>query len=703
MGRRIFFWTGLDSRELLLAALALMVIVATIASVVEQIGKRFEQSIESSLTSVLGSTDETLRLWAMEQKSIVRNLAEGGVLTEATQALLAAPQKQADLLSSPAQGELRKLFHDYLKGRRFQGFFIISPSNLNLASSRDRNVGTVNLLSSQPDVLARLWQGETVIGRVMWSDVPLTSQQEADIGTRDMTLFVGTPIRDASGKLIALLTLRIDPNRALFPLLQHARLGKTGETYIFDRRGLLLSPIRFIDGLVKFGVIQPGQSSVLRIRIQDHSQSIPIEQRPLTRMAASATQGQRGTDLSGYRDYRGEQVVGAWLWNTEMDVGLAAEQDISEAKSALTLTTNLVYGAGGIASVALLLVLYSFGAGRRQLRETQSRLGAVVNSAVDSIVVIDTSGQIESVNPATETMFGYTAEWLVGRNVRELMPEPYRAEHDSYLARYLNTGEARVVGIGREVEARRADGSTFPVELDVNRLEMESGLHFSGVIRDVTRRKEAEAALEEERRFSQKALNALASHIAVLDETGRIVFVNDAWRKFAQENGLRDEQACLGQNYLEVSQSSRGLWSDEAPEVSKNLAAMLADEKESFVLEYPCHGPAGQRWFLLLASRFRLRGRAMIVMSHENITARRLAEDKLRQEKEATEASNRILSLTQTAMARSGIGEFWIHVQSGRFLRVSDRFCDDLGYSREELLSMSVFDVSREHSAKDFR
>lgn len=217
MGKRISLWTGLDSRELLLAALALIIILTTIGMVVQQIGKRHEQSIESSLATLLGSTDEVLQLWARDQKSVVKNLAEGGALLGAVQTLLTVPPKQADLLSSPAQGELRKLFQDYLKSRRFQGFFIISPANVNLASSRDRNVGTVDLLTGQPDVLARMWQGETVIGRVMWSDVPLTKQQEADIGTRDMTMFVGTPLRDASDKVIALLTLRIDPNRALFP------------------------------------------------------------------------------------------------------------------------------------------------------------------------------------------------------------------------------------------------------------------------------------------------------------------------------------------------------------------------------------------------------------------------------------------------------------------------------------------------------
>ena len=104
----------------------------------------------------------------------------------------------------------------------------------------------------------------------------------------------------------------------------------------------------------------------------------------------------------------------------------------------------------------------------RALFENPVMLQAVLNAAVDGIVLIDTSGIIQLVNPSVQKMFGYPPEELLGRNVKVLMPSPWREEHDGYLANYLATGEARIIGIGRQVAGRRRDGSTFPVDLAVS-------------------------------------------------------------------------------------------------------------------------------------------------------------------------------------------------------------------------------------------
>ena len=99
----------------------------------------------------------------------------------------------------------------------------------------------------------------------------------------------------------------------------------------------------------------------------------------------------------------------------------------------------------------------------QELRASEERLEAILNTAVDAIITIDHDGIIQSVNPATERMFGYTAAEMIGQNVKMLMPSPYREEHnDRYMARYLQTGEKHIIGISREVEARRKDGSIFP-------------------------------------------------------------------------------------------------------------------------------------------------------------------------------------------------------------------------------------------------
>jgi PAS domain S-box-containing protein len=122
---------------------------------------------------------------------------------------------------------------------------------------------------------------------------------------------------------------------------------------------------------------------------------------------------------------------------------------------------------------------------------------AVLRTAVDPIIIIDEKGRITHLNDATERLFGYPAGQLVGRNISVLMPEPERSEHDGYLARYLATGEANIIGVGREVGARRADGTVFPVSLAVSEIRIEGRSWFTGILHDLTQRREVEVELRE--------------------------------------------------------------------------------------------------------------------------------------------------------------------------------------------------------------
>jgi two-component system sensor kinase FixL len=123
----------------------------------------------------------------------------------------------------------------------------------------------------------------------------------------------------------------------------------------------------------------------------------------------------------------------------------------------------------------------------------QSHLRAVVNNVLDGLITIDEKGNIESFNPACERIFGYKALEVMGKNIKILMPEPYHSGHDGYLTHYLATGEPKIIGTaGREVKARRKDGSIFPMDLSVSAFQYDGARHFSGIIRDITERKEAE-------------------------------------------------------------------------------------------------------------------------------------------------------------------------------------------------------------------
>jgi PAS domain S-box-containing protein len=138
-------------------------------------------------------------------------------------------------------------------------------------------------------------------------------------------------------------------------------------------------------------------------------------------------------------------------------------------------------------------VLYSRRASEQAFRQSEVRLNAVVDYALDGMISINERGTIEHFNHACVRIFGYTAAEVIGQNIKILMPEPYHGEHDGYLSRYHAGGEAHIIGTaGREVLAKRKDGSIFPMDLSISAYELENGRHYSGIVRDITQRKQVE-------------------------------------------------------------------------------------------------------------------------------------------------------------------------------------------------------------------
>lgn len=144
------------------------------------------------------------------------------------------------------------------------------------------------------------------------------------------------------------------------------------------------------------------------------------------------------------------------------------------------------------------------------LRESEARIRAIVETAVGGIITINERGIVESFNPACERLFGFAADEVIGGSVNVLMPSPYREEHDRYIADYLRTGQAKIIGIGRETLARRKDGTTFPIHLAVGELRLGDRRLFIGTMHDISELKEAREALEKlnadlERRVAERA------------------------------------------------------------------------------------------------------------------------------------------------------------------------------------------------------
>jgi len=215
----------------------------------------------------------------------------------------------------------------------------------------------------------------------------------------------------------------------------------------------------------------------------------------------------------------------------------------------------------------------------------------------------------------------------------------------------------------------------------------------SGACVDVTERKRFEQALAASERFARATVDALTTEMAILDRCGRIISVNRAWRQFAAENGLGHPDAAVGLNYLDVCHAAEGGDTALGREAARGIRSVLAGEQDTFCLEYPCHSPGARRWFTMRVTRFESDGVTRLVVAHENITSRKLAEQLDRERvslREAVGAMEQVLGvvgheLRTPLAALQAISEFLL-TDGARETEEWERFLRDMN---EEVGRMS--------------
>jgi PAS domain S-box-containing protein len=231
------------------------------------------------------------------------------------------------------------------------------------------------------------------------------------------------------------------------------------------------------------------------------------------------------------------------------------------------------------------------------LRDSQARTQAILGAAVDAVVTIDEQGIIESVNPATERLFGYAAGELVGRNVKLLMPSPYREEHDEYLRRYRETDLPHIIGIGREVRGRHKDGSILPLDLAVSEVNLGGRRLFTGVLRDISERKRAEQEMSRMRLNLKSIIDSMPSILVGVDREGRIT----AWNQSAELITRVSAAAAAGHyfvdffpEYAEHFEQLREAVRRHAPMTTKRIAhAVDGETRFADVMVYPLQDGGG--------------------------------------------------------------------------------------------------------------
>ncbi len=460
--------------------------------------------VEDELSTILDISHRAVEAWADGHQHAVELWADSAEVTSFTQRLLEIDPSQEALLLDPAQSAAREFFAPILASRFYRGYFLIGRDGLSLSSTRDANVGTPNLVLAQPKFLESIWNAEPAITTPMRSDEPLVNENGVLVADQ-ATMFVGAPVRDAEGEIVAALTLRLDPAQDFTAILQRGRVGESGETYAFDGEGRFITESRFDDQLRAIGLLDTDQYAILNLSVVDpgvnlvagEDGALPVDERPLTRMASEAIDMRDGVDLGGYRDYRGVDVIGAWLWDDSLRLGIASEQDVAEAYGVLRSNKLAIFGVTMFVEILILGGAIALVHNRRQLVDTGERYRELFDTAGDAIITVDSEQGIVLFNKRAEAMFGYQVDEVIGRPQGMLLPADERGVHEEHVKHFAGGDvDRRLMGQRGTLSGLRSDGVMFPAEITISKRQVRGEFEFTSVVRDITERKEMEDAVD---------------------------------------------------------------------------------------------------------------------------------------------------------------------------------------------------------------
>ncbi|MBV1900628.1 MAG: hypothetical protein KUG56_03035, partial [Kordiimonadaceae bacterium] len=315
----------------------------------ENLTQKNKERLESALQTNLQTTQAALHVWARKHKASVLNFAQTPQVRRSAARLLAVNYPQTAEKDAVDRKELRKVMNDVISSFGYLGFSVITLDGKKVASMREDSPGSLYFVSKVlPDLFARVTAGETLVSQPVQSDVPLMDAS-GEVRTHAATMFALAPLRHSNGNIIGVLALRINPLLEFSTIFARGRSGTTGETYGFDKKGIMLSESRFTSALMQVGLLADGELSVLNIAIRNPKQNLleryfvsGKQKWPLTKMAAAAIEGKDGTSLNPYLDYLGVPVVGAWLWDETLAFGIASEINESEAYSNLKTSVSSI-------------------------------------------------------------------------------------------------------------------------------------------------------------------------------------------------------------------------------------------------------------------------------------------------------------------------------------------------------------------------
>lgn len=252
----------------------------------------------------------------------------------------------------------------------------------------------------------------------------------------------------------------------------------------------------------------------------------------------------------------------------------------------------------------------------------RSEMYAAYRTIPDALLIVSQDGTIQFANQHAERLFGYELGHLTGLKIEALLPERFRQTHAKSRADFFSDPTVRPMGSGRELMAMRSDGREIPVEIAIGPADHEE--QAVAIIRDITENLATRAELGESKERLSGILNSLDSHVALMNQEGEIVAVNQAWNNFARENEAESNNLFrVGADYLDNCR----LAAESDPNAKSALVGILSvldGSNEIFKMEHPCHSPTQHRWFSMTVTPVNKKGGGVVV-THTDVSEKVLA------------------------------------------------------------------------------
>ena len=500
------------------------------------IRERARQNMGNIVKVVAATTNKTLVEWLSSEESSIEYLAADRELAELVKRFS----------KHPSDSKLRKTILELMKLHQKQslnaGQLIILPDNTALLSTSDTGDAMAAAIArSHPSFLKRAFSGETVfVHPIRIERSPTSSASKSSLGDTLARMFLLTPIRNDSGGVMAVLAFEYDPERTFSKILSTGRVGQSGESYAFDKNAYMLSTSRFLNELREIKILKPNESSILNVRIANPGGDLlkgfkpttPPSNYPLTAAVADGIKGSSGTNIHGYRDYRGVRVLGSWIWNDKYNIGVVSEIDEHEVMASYEADKRIIISVLTFSVVlAFLLVAFSIWSGERSKRELrkardeweaiaekrteelveaerESRL--LLESAGEGIFGVDCQGKVVFVNPAALEMLQFTSEELLDQKIHDKIHHT-RVNGEPYDVKECPMSESYMKGIRKNIDDEvlwRKDGTSFHALYVSTPMHSEKGDLLGAVITfsDITKRREMEKELKRVNFLSYMAL-----------------------------------------------------------------------------------------------------------------------------------------------------------------------------------------------------